>query len=114
MRVMVIVLAIAFALLIGYLGHAINNAGAARRSQRQLRMARWRVRHYGQRGQTVVTVALAVGRGETLDQSEVLDEHIVARIDDGDAEWERRFVEARERATERAFHLNSDRPPLEG
>lgn len=113
MRIMVIALSIAVALLIGYLGHALSTASTARRTRRQLQLARWRVRHYGQRGQTVVTVALAVGQDEVVDQAEVFDEHVVARIDDSDPGWEQRFVEARERAAERAFHLNIDRPQLD-
>jgi hypothetical protein len=63
--------------------------------------ARWRVRHYGERGLRVVAVSLTSGSGR------VLDEHVVDRIPDSDAVWEERFLRAMGTAEERAFHLNA-------
>ena len=65
--------------------------------------ARWRLRHYGERGETVVAVSLMPPDGR------VLDEHVVDRIRDNDPEWSLRFLRAKEEAEERAFHLNADR-----
>jgi hypothetical protein len=39
---------------------------------------------------------------------EVLEEHVVARIPDLDEDWSRKFLQAKEEAEERAFHLNAD------
>jgi hypothetical protein len=44
----------------------------------------------------------------------VIEEHVVDRFPDGDAEWEQRFLSAREEAERRAFHLNADRPEIGG
>lgn len=66
--------------------------------------ARWRVRHYGERGLRVVAVSLVSGSGR------VLDEHVVDRIPDGDPVWEEHFLRAMGTAEERAFHLNATLP----
>jgi len=63
--------------------------------------ATWRVRHYSERGDTVVAVALTTPRGD------VVDEHVVERIPDADPDWQQRFLLAKQEAEERAFHLNS-------
>ena len=63
---------------------------------------RWRPNHYAEDGQTVVVVARAGPTGE------VLEEHVVARIPDSDPQWSSKFVEAKQEAEERAFHLNAD------
>jgi pyridoxamine 5'-phosphate oxidase family protein len=75
-------------------------------SRRQDAGARWRLRHYGERAETVVAVSLMPPDGR------VLDEHVVDRIRDDDPEWSRRFLRAKEEAEERAFHLNADRDEL--
>jgi hypothetical protein len=51
-----------------------------------------------------VTVARMTPKGE------VIEEHVVARILDMDEEWSRKFLQAKQEATERAFHLNADNP----
>ncbi len=63
---------------------------------------RWRPRHYAEGGQTVVTVARMSPAGD------VFEEHVVARIPDSDDDWSRKFLEAKQEAEERAFHLNAD------
>ncbi|BCJ59775.1 hypothetical protein Jiend_31970 [Micromonospora endophytica] len=85
-------------------------AGARRRRHALETSARWAVRHYAipGRGHTVVGVSLIDAEGR------VRSEHVVARIPDGAPDWQRDFVAARQEAEERAFHLNIDRPPLEG
>jgi type II secretory pathway pseudopilin PulG len=77
---------------------------AARRQVRLSAAARWRMRHYASQGETVVTVALTAPDGR------VIEEHVVDRFPDADAQWEQRFLAAREEAEQRAFHLNADRP----
>jgi pyridoxamine 5'-phosphate oxidase family protein len=72
-----------------------------RHDRRMQRRSRWQLRHYGHRGDTVVTVSLMSPTGR------VLDEHIVARIPDTAPDWSERFVLARDQAEERAFHLNA-------
>jgi hypothetical protein len=76
---------------------------AGRSDQRRLTSSgRWRPNHYAEDGQTVVVVARVGPTGE------VLEEHVVARIPDADPQWSSRFVEAKQEAEERAFHLNAD------
>jgi pyridoxamine 5'-phosphate oxidase family protein len=55
-----------------------------------------------------------VAVGLTLPNGRVFEEQVVDRFPDGDAEWERRFLAAREEAERRAFHLNADRPQISG
>ncbi|MFI7545255.1 hypothetical protein [Actinoplanes sp. NPDC049599] len=106
----------AVALLIGVLAVALlvvavaaaAGAAARRRQARLAVAARWRMRHYADRGKTVVTVALTPPDGR------VIEEHVVDRFPDGDASWEQRFLTAREEAELRAFHLNADRPEIGG
>jgi len=66
---------------------------------------RWQPRHYADDGHTVVTVARLTRRGE------LIEEHVVARIPDLDEDWSRKFLEAKQEAEERAFHLNADSSP---
>jgi pyridoxamine 5'-phosphate oxidase family protein len=61
---------------------------------------RWQVHHYAEGGQTVVTVARLTPAGEVVEQ------HVVSRIADSDPDWSRKFLQARQEAEERAFHLN--------
>ncbi|HEV7898061.1 MAG TPA: hypothetical protein VGP31_09490 [Planosporangium sp.] len=108
MRALALVLALAVTLLVVACAVAVVSA-LGRRDQRRLRQqARWRLRHYGDRGETVVAVSLTSPAGR------VLDEHVVARVPDGVADWTERFLLAKETAEERAFHLNAagnDPPP---
>ncbi|MFV2103874.1 resistance to Congo red protein [Micromonospora sp. LOL_024] len=85
-------------------------ASARRRRQTSQLSARWAVRHYAipGRGHTVVGVTLADADGR------VHGEHVVARIPDDAQDWQRDFIVARQEAEERAFHLNADRPSIEG
>jgi len=79
---------------------------SARGRQRQLTPGgRWQPRHYADGGHTVVTVARLTPKGE------LIEEHIVARVRDLDEDWTRKFLEAKQEAEERAFHLNADNPP---
>jgi hypothetical protein len=39
---------------------------------------------------------------------EVIEEHVVARFPDTDEDWSRKFLQGKEEAEERAFHLNAD------
>ncbi|MGC5055048.1 hypothetical protein ACLQ2S_26795 [Micromonospora sp. DT48] len=85
--------------------------GGARRRRHAAQMsARWVVRHYSipGRGHTVVGVTLIDADGR------MHGEHVVARIPDDAPDWQRDFLAARQEAEERAFHLNSDRPSIEG
>jgi pyridoxamine 5'-phosphate oxidase family protein len=88
---------------------AVTAAARRRRHASQL-SARWAVRHYAipGRGHTVVGVTLTDADGR------MHGEHVVARIPDDAQDWQREFIAARQEAEERAFHLNSDRPPIEG
>jgi hypothetical protein len=43
-------------------------------------------------------------------KGEVIEEHLVARFPDTDQEWSRKFLQAKQEAEERAFHLNADNP----
>ena len=51
-----------------------------------------------------MTVARMTAKGE------VLEEHVVACFLDTDEEWSRKFLQAKQEAEERAFHLNADNP----
>jgi hypothetical protein len=66
---------------------------------------RWQPRHYADDGHTVVTVARLTRNGE------LIEEHLVARIPDLDEDWSRKFLQAKQEAEERAFHLNADSSP---
>lgn len=79
---------------------------STRGRQRQLPPGgRWQPRHYADDGHTVVTVARLTPKGE------LIEEHLVARIPDLDEDWTRKFLEAKQEAEERAFHLNADNSP---
>lgn len=65
---------------------------------------RWQPRHYAEDGHTVVTVARLTRKGE------VIEEHVVARVPDLDEDWSRKFLQAKQEAEERAFHLNAGSP----
>ena len=79
---------------------------SARGRQRHLPPGgRWQPHHYADDGHTVVTVARLTPKGE------LIEEHMVARIPDLDEDWSRKFLEAKQEAEERAFHLNADNSP---
>lgn len=63
---------------------------------------RWQTHHYAYAGHTVVSVARMTPAGE------VLEEHVVTRIPDSDGDWSRKFLQARQEAEERAYHLNAE------
>jgi pyridoxamine 5'-phosphate oxidase family protein len=108
MRVVALLAGVLAVILLVVVVVAAAGAAARRRESRLSAAARWRMRHYARQGETVVTVALAGPDGR------VLEEHVVDRFPDGDADWERRFLAAREEAERRAFHLNADRPEITG
>ncbi|HEY6596743.1 MAG TPA: hypothetical protein VI011_21960 [Asanoa sp.] len=108
MRVVALLAGVLAVILLVVVVVAAAGAAARRRESHLSAAARWRMRHYARQGETVVTVALAGPDGR------VLEEHVVDRFPDGDADWERRFLAAREEAERRAFHLNADRPEITG
>jgi hypothetical protein len=97
MRFIDLLLAVVVAVGLGLLAYLAASLLTGRRGRR----ARWQVRHYGERGCTVVAAALTDRRGA------VLDEHVVARIPDHDPAWAELFVQAKGEAEERTFHLNA-------
>ena len=101
MRGITIVFALVLAVIIVYCGYVVVTAIGRGSTRRSREGATWQVRHYSERGDTVVTVALTTPRGD------VVDEHVVERIPDADADWQQRFLLAKQEAEERAFHLNS-------
>jgi type II secretory pathway pseudopilin PulG len=108
MRVVALLVGVLAVILLVVLVAAMAGAAARRRATRLSAAARWRMRHYAHQGETVVTVALTPPGGQ------VIEEHVVDRFPDADAEWEQRFLAAREEAERRAFHLNADRPEISG
>jgi pyridoxamine 5'-phosphate oxidase family protein len=108
MRVVALLVGVLAVILLVVLVAAAAGVAARRRATRLSAAARWRMRHYARQGETVVTVALTPPDGQ------VIEEHVVDRFPDADAEWEQRFLAAREEAERRAFHLNADRPEISG
>jgi pyridoxamine 5'-phosphate oxidase family protein len=108
MRVVALLVGVLAVILLVVLVVVAAGVAARRRETRRSVAARWRVRHYADQGETVVTVALSAPGGP------VIEEHVVDRFPDADAEWEQRFLAAREEAERRAFHLNADRPEIGG
>jgi hypothetical protein len=95
---------LAIVLVAGYLIY-ITVTQSTRRLPRQTPTGgRWRPHHYADDAHTVVTVARMTAKGE------VIEEHLVARFPDTDQEWSRKFLQAKQEAEERAFHLNADNP----
>ena len=102
MRALVVLFEVAIVLVVMYLVYS-GVTGLTRGQRRQLPTGgRWQPRHYADDGHTVVAVARMTPAGE------MLEEHVVARIPDLDEDWSRKFLEAKEEAEERAFHLNTD------
>jgi hypothetical protein len=83
------------------LGYLAWRGLADGRDARARGRARWAVHERGEAGAMVVAVVLATPSGRPL------DEHIVARIPDDDADWSATLLAARGEAAERAFHLNA-------
>jgi len=108
MRVLALLVGVLAVILLVVLLVAAAGVATRRRESRLSTAARWRMRHYAHHDETVVTVALTAPDGR------VIEEHVVDRFPDGDTEWERRFLAAREEAERRAFHLNADRPETSG
>lgn len=97
---------VAIVLVVVYLVYSAVTGSARDRQRRRLRTGgRWQPYHYAADGQTVVVVARLTPRGE------MIEEHLVARIPDLDEDWSRKFLQARQEAEERAFHLNADSSP---
>lgn len=101
MRAFAVLIALLLAGVVLWCGYAAATAVRRGRRERDLRDARWQVRHYGVDGRTVVAVVLVTPAGAAL------DEHVVARLPEADPDWQTRFLGARQEAEERAFHLNS-------
>ena len=105
MRGFAILLALGLTALVIY-GVALFVASVRRgpsiTSARWRQKAVWKVQHYSRNGMTVVAVGLTTPRGD------VIEEHVVARLPDESDDWQQRFLEARQEAEERAFHLNAE------
>src|SRR3982750_4898308 len=108
MRVVALLVGVLAVILLVVLVVAAAGVATRKRETRLSAAARWRLRHYAHQGETIVAAALPGPDGR------VLGEHVVDRFPDDDAEWERRFLAAREEAERRAFHLNADRPEISG
>jgi pyridoxamine 5'-phosphate oxidase family protein len=98
------VVEVAIVLVAAYLIYTTITDSTRRRSRQLPAGGRWRPNHYADDGHTVVTVARMTAKGE------VIEEHVVARFLDTDDEWSRKFLEAKQEAEERAFHLNAGNP----
>ena len=101
MRAIALVVALVVTLLIAFGAYLVLATLARRRQARMSQAARWKLRHFGDRGATVVTASLMLPDGR------VLDEHVVARVAEDDPDWTTRFLAASAVAEERAFHLNA-------
>ncbi|AEV85483.1 hypothetical protein ACWT_4461 [Actinoplanes sp. SE50] len=101
MRGFALLLALAVAVLVAGLTFALVAAIGRAARRRAVRAARWRPRHFGRDGTTVVTVSLVALDGR------ILDEYVVERIAAAEPDWTDRFLRAHQVAEERAFHLNS-------
>jgi hypothetical protein len=102
MRGFALVLALGLTAAVLYCAYLVATT-LRRGTERRVRgKVTWKVRHYSLEGATVVAVSLTGADGD------VVDEHVVARFPDEDPDWQRRFLEARQEAEERAFHLNTE------
>jgi hypothetical protein len=99
------VVEVAMVLVVAYLVYSAVTTATRGRRRPLPAGGRWRPRHYADDGHTVVTVARLTPKGE------LIEEHVVARIPDLDEDWSRKFLQAKQEAEERAFHLNADSGP---
>jgi hypothetical protein len=89
--------------IIAYATYAmISSTGERRRTQADTG-SRWVATHYGRSDSTRVVV-----RKLRLGTDEVLDEHVVAEIPNGDADFDARFMEAMAQARARAALFESE------
>lgn len=95
---------VAIVLVVVYLIYTSVTDSTRRRPRQLPTGGRWQAHHYADDGHTVVTVARMTPKGE------LIEEHVVARILDMDEGWSRKFLQAKQEAEERAFHLNADNP----
>ena len=102
MRALVGLVEVAVVLAVLYLVYSAVTTLTRGRPRQLPTGGRWQPRHYADDGHTVVTVARLTGKGE------MIEEHLVARIPDLDEDWSRKFLQAKQEAEERAFHLNAD------
>jgi hypothetical protein len=100
MRGFAILLALGLTALIVYCVALVVSSVRHGPSARVKQKGTWKVHHYSRNGTTVVAVGLTMPRGD------VVEEHVVARIPDESDDWQARFLEAKQEAEERAFHLN--------
>jgi hypothetical protein len=101
---LVVLVEVAIVLVVAYLVYGGVAALTRGRRHRLPAGGRWQPRHYVDDGHTVVAVARMTAAGE------VVEEHVVARIPDADDDWTGKFLQAKQEAEERAFHLNADNP----
>lgn len=102
MRALLLLVEVAAVVAVGYVVYAAVLRPPRGRQVGLPPGGRWRPRHYADDSHTVVTVARMTPAGE------VFEEHVVARISDSDGDWSRKFLQAKQEAEERAFHLNAD------
>ena len=100
MRGFAILLALGLTALIVYCVALVVSSVRHGPSARVKQKGTWKVHHYSRNGTTVVAVGLTMPRGD------VVEEHVVARIPDEADDWQARFLDAKQEAEERAFHLN--------
>jgi hypothetical protein len=100
MRGFAILLALGLTALIVYCVALVVASVRRAPSARVRQTGTWKVHHYSRNGTTVVAVGLTTPRGD------VVEEHVVARIPDESDDWQARFLDAKQEAEERAFHLN--------
>jgi hypothetical protein len=104
-RALVGLVEVAIVLTVLYLVYSAVTSSMRGRRRQLPTGGRWQPRHYADDGYTVVAVARLTGNGE------MIEEHLVARIPDLDEDWSRKFLQAKQEAEERAFHLNADSSP---
>jgi len=104
-RALVALVEVGIVITVLYLLYSAVAPSARGRARRRPSGGRWQPCHYADDGNTVVTVSRLTRKGE------MIEEHLVARIPDLDEDWSRKFLQAKQEAEERAFHLNADSSP---